>query len=224
MFETEVVYEADTTSTLVSANAQSVHNLKTLHPWSSSKKIISRRTNLPLLKCLLLLLLLWSMSINSEILCLCKKFQSPKKIIVKADYFLRKLNRKTGGSMGSADMLKYLICVDLAYRDYGLKWDNGIANTCGLKSNLYSNTFNKIQNKLNIAKNKTTSFQELVKKFKCSHIHATFDKIYKQYQTKTLNELTVIQRKYTNLATPTHKAAIFFVVATKHGKVKNIFS
>merc|ERR1712228_197992 len=104
-------------------------------------------------------------------------------------------------------MLKYLICVDLSYRHYGLKWDNAIANKCGLKSNLYSNTFNKIQNKLNISKNKTVSFQALVKQFKCSHIHATFEKIYKQYQMKKMNELTVIQRKYTNLATASHKAA-----------------
>ena len=159
------------------------------------------------------------MALNPEIQCICRKLNSSQNVIEKADYFLRKLNRKTNGSMGSSDMLKYLICVDLAYRDLDIKWDINIANKLGLKSKQYHLTFNKIQNKLNITKNKTISFEQLSKQFRCTHIKLTFDRIYKQYQKKKLNSLPIIQRKYTNLATPIHKAAVFYVTALKKGKV-----
>ena len=152
---------------------------------------------------------------------ICRKLKSTRAVVEKADYFLRKLNRKTNGSMGRVDMLKYLVCVDLAYRDLALKWDITIANQCGLKSKQYHSTFTKISNKLNITKNKTISFEQLAKHFRCNHIKGIFDKKYKEYQTKKFNDLPIIQRQHTNLSTPVHKAAVFYVVATKRGKVKN---
>ena len=106
------------------------------------------------------------MSWNPEIMGICRKLKSTRAVVEKADYFLRKLNRKTSGSMGAVDMLKYLVCVDLAYRDLGLKWDSAIANRCGLKSKQYGMTFTKISNKLAIAKNKTISFDQLAKHFR----------------------------------------------------------
>jgi len=159
------------------------------------------------------------MSWNGEIMSICRKMKCSRAVVEKADYFLRKLNRKTNGTMGAADMLKYLVCVDLAHRDLGMEWDVGVANGCGLKSNQYPSTFTKISNKLNIAKNRTVSFEQLARRFKCSHIKGLFDRKYKEYQTKTFHQLPLIQRQHTNLSTAAHKAAVFYVVATKQGKI-----
>ena len=161
------------------------------------------------------------MSLNPEIQRICSKLNSKnKKIAPKADYFLRKLNRKTRGSMGSADMLKYLICIDLAHRDLGLEWDVSIANKLGLKSKQYNVTFNRIQSKLNIQRNKAISFQELSDKhFQCNHVRLQFTKTHKKYTSLKINALPIVQRKYCDVSTPAHRAAIFYVVATKVGKV-----
>eukprot|EP01084_Bolivina_argentea_P303087 523223_1 len=158
------------------------------------------------------------MSINPEIHCLCKKLKSTKNVMEKADYFLRKLNRK--GNLGQVDMLKYLICIDLACRDLGQQWNIDIANRWGLKSKHYIATFNRIQTKLNITRNKTLSFEALAKQFTCKHIQSQFNKKFKMYQTLKINALPKVQQKYADFTTTAHKAALFYVVATTIGKVK----
>ncbi|ETO08214.1 hypothetical protein RFI_29176 [Reticulomyxa filosa] len=151
-----------------------------------------------------------------EMNLLCQKLSAPENVVTKAQEYLRKLNRKTNNYVGQADMFKYLICIELAYRFYDLSWEQPKADALGAKAKSYSSSRAMIASILGFQILK--SFDELCEKFKCEHISNRFQPMFEKYCQRKLQSLPSIQKSYINFGQSIYKAAVFYTVA-KEAKV-----
>ena len=92
---------------------------------------------------------------DEEISRLCGLFSATDNVKERANSYLRTLNRRTNNSMGQADMLKYLACVDLAHRYYSIDLNKDIGNKHGLKSYMYPAVITRVIKILEITLSKT---------------------------------------------------------------------